>query len=115
MARRFASQYRINPAMKKPAVPPITSGVTARTPVDAFLAAAMPTGLAFSPEAERLTLLVRASFDLTGYGDLRELLVALCVLSLSVALFAVRRVLQDGGRLRLRAVEAASSASSAGT
>jgi amino acid transporter len=44
-----------------------------------------------------------ASFDLTGYGDLRELVVALIVLSLSVVLFAVRRVLQDGGRLRLRA------------
>lgn len=77
---------------------------------------------AFVPLAMGLVVLLAvvlvvgaASFDLTGYGDLRELLVALCVLSLSVVLFAVRRVLQDGGRLRLRAAEAASSASSART
>lgn len=50
-----------------------------------------------------ITLIGAASFRLTGYGGVRELLVALAVLSLSVVLFAVRRVVQDGGRLRLRA------------
>jgi len=65
---------------------------------------------AFVPLAAFLTALLAAilvigaaSFRLTGYGDVRELVVALAVLSLSVALFAVRRIVQDGGRLRLRA------------
>jgi amino acid transporter len=65
---------------------------------------------AFVPLAAGLVLVLAvvlvigaASFDLTGYGDLRELVVALIVLSMSVVLFAVRRVLQDGGRLRVRA------------
>ncbi|MBL8850919.1 MAG: PSD1 domain-containing protein [Planctomycetaceae bacterium] len=37
-----------------------------RTPVDALLRSAMPEGLHFSPEADRLTLLKRATLDLTG-------------------------------------------------
>ena len=70
----------------------------------------------FVPVAAALVVLLAivlvvgaASFDLTGYGDVRELAVALCVLGLSVVLFAVRRVLQDGGRLRLRAPADAST------
>ncbi|HAH46579.1 MAG TPA: hypothetical protein DCM07_17320, partial [Planctomycetaceae bacterium] len=37
-----------------------------RTPIDALLLKAMPEGLSFSPDAEKLTLIKRASFDLTG-------------------------------------------------
>ena len=37
-----------------------------RTPIDALLAAAMPDGLQFSPDAGRRTLMMRAYFDLIG-------------------------------------------------
>lgn len=37
-----------------------------RSPIDALLLKAMPEGLAFSPDAEKLTLIKRASFDLLG-------------------------------------------------
>ena len=37
-----------------------------RTPIDALLRQAMPEGLHFSPDADRLTLLKRATLDLTG-------------------------------------------------
>ncbi len=48
--------------VRRPEVPP-----GGGNPVDRFLEAALrPKGLAFSPEADRLTLLRRASFDLTG-------------------------------------------------
>lgn len=39
---------------------------TVRTPIDALLLQAMPEGLAFSPDAEKLTLIKRAYFDLLG-------------------------------------------------
>jgi amino acid transporter len=42
------------------------------------------------------------SFDVTGYGGGRELAIAIGLLLLSILLFAFRRVVQDGGRLRLR-------------
>jgi amino acid transporter len=43
-----------------------------------------------------------ASFELTGYGGVRELVVALAILAGSLALYAFRRVVQDGERVRLR-------------
>lgn len=39
---------------------------TVRTPIDALLLKAMPEGLAFSPDADKLTLIKRAYFDLLG-------------------------------------------------
>ncbi|HEY6169546.1 MAG TPA: PSD1 and planctomycete cytochrome C domain-containing protein [Verrucomicrobiae bacterium] len=48
--------------VKKPAVP---TG-NARNPIDGFLAAKMPAGLQPAPAADRLTLIRRATFDLTG-------------------------------------------------
>ncbi|WP_298866321.1 PSD1 and planctomycete cytochrome C domain-containing protein [uncultured Gimesia sp.] len=39
---------------------------TVRTPFDALLLKAMPDGLAFSPDAEKLTLIKRVYFDLLG-------------------------------------------------
>ena len=42
------------------------------------------------------------SFELTGYGGKLELAIALAILLGSVVLYALRRVVQDGERLRLR-------------
>tara|TARA_R110002111_G_scaffold144910_2_gene211272 strand:- start:129430 stop:132531 length:3102 start_codon:yes stop_codon:yes gene_type:complete len=39
---------------------------TIRTPIDALLLQAMPEGLAFSPDADKVTLIKRAYFDLLG-------------------------------------------------
>src|SRR5438270_804675 len=51
----------------RPPVPAARQTARARNPIDAFLLAALDKkGLGFSPEADRLTLLRRASFDLTG-------------------------------------------------
>ncbi len=52
----------------RPVVPALrTSHAALRTPLDAFLLAALEKkGLTFSPEADRPTLLRRATFDLTG-------------------------------------------------
>ncbi|QDT98872.1 PSD1 and planctomycete cytochrome C domain-containing protein [Gimesia aquarii] len=44
----------------------ISKHPTVLTPIDALLLEAMPEGLAFSPEAEKLTLIKRAYFDLLG-------------------------------------------------
>jgi hypothetical protein len=50
-----------------PVVVPHVSSVSARTPVDAFLAARLEVqGLSFSPEADRATLLRRLYLDLLG-------------------------------------------------
>jgi len=48
--------------------PPIPSknGNNVRTPVDALILNAMPDGLSFSEDADRLTLVKRVYFDLTG-------------------------------------------------
>jgi amino acid transporter len=46
------------------------------------------------------------SFELTGYGGGREFAIALGILGLSVALYAYRRVVQDGEPLRLREPDA---------
>src|SRR5262249_26521598 len=51
----------------RPPVPAVKNAPRVRNPVDAFLLAALEKkGLTLSPEADRLTLLRRASFDLTG-------------------------------------------------
>jgi mono/diheme cytochrome c family protein len=47
--------------VKKP-LPPSDKG----NPVDAFLAASMPTGIHAAPAADRVSLIRRATFDLTG-------------------------------------------------
>jgi hypothetical protein len=50
-----------------PAVPAVRNAHLVRTPIDAFMLARLEEkGLAFSPEADRLSLLRRASLDLTG-------------------------------------------------
>lgn len=51
--------------IQRPEVPP-TASARSRTPIDAFLETAMPPGLAFSPDADKRTLLKRAYFDLLG-------------------------------------------------
>jgi len=45
------------------------------------------------------------SFELTGYGGGKELAIALAILGSSILLYAVRRVVQDGSRLRLREID----------
>lgn len=53
----------------RPIVRPVigpTADLRVRTPVDALIRRAMPKGLQFSPDADRLTLLKRAALDLTG-------------------------------------------------
>ena len=53
--------------IRLPAIPKTKSKDQVRTPVDAFLVAAMAKHkLGFSPDAEKITLLRRACFDLTG-------------------------------------------------
>lgn len=52
--------------LRKP-TPPAVEGAHSRTPIDAFLAARLrEEGLEFSPDADRRTLIRRASFDLIG-------------------------------------------------
>jgi hypothetical protein len=51
----------------RPAVPAIRHAQRVRNPIDAFIRAPLETrGLTLSPEADRLTLIRRVSFDLTG-------------------------------------------------
>ena len=53
--------------IRRPAVPQMKARDQVRTPVDAFLLAALGRGqLSFSPEADKRALLRRAYFDLTG-------------------------------------------------
>jgi mono/diheme cytochrome c family protein len=53
--------------IRRPEIPPHRPKDRVRTPVDAFLVAAMkPRGLNFSPDADRITLLRRAWLDLAG-------------------------------------------------
>jgi len=53
--------------IRHPTVPPTKPKDSARTPIDAFLLNAMAKQkLGFSPDAEKITLLRRASFDLIG-------------------------------------------------
>lgn len=52
---------------RRPAVPSVSHSEQVANPIDAFLLARLEQqGLTFSPPADRLTLLRRASFDLTG-------------------------------------------------
>ena len=51
----------------RPPVPAVKAAELVRTPVDAFLLARLEAvGLSFAPEADKLALLRRLSFDLTG-------------------------------------------------
>ena len=53
--------------IRRPAVPVVRSPGRLRTPVDAFLLARLQqSGLTFAPEADRRTLIRRATFDLHG-------------------------------------------------
>ncbi len=53
--------------IRRPAVPAFTAADRVRTPIDAFLLARLRAkGLGFAPDADRRTLLRRASLDLTG-------------------------------------------------
>ncbi len=53
--------------IRRPNVPVLENGERARTPVDAFVLAAMQEkSLSFTPDADKLTLLRRACLDLTG-------------------------------------------------
>ena len=53
--------------IRHPTVPPTKPKHGARTPIDAFLLSAMAKQkLGFSPDAEKITLLRRAAFDLIG-------------------------------------------------
>src|SRR6476659_2405744 len=52
---------------KRPAIPKFDSEERVRTSIDALLVGRMrERGLAFSPDADKLTLLRRVAFDLTG-------------------------------------------------
>jgi len=54
-------------APKRPAVPTVKHADRVRNPIDAFVLAKLEEkGLALSPEADKLTLMRRAYFDLTG-------------------------------------------------
>jgi mono/diheme cytochrome c family protein len=53
--------------VRRPAVPAVRQSSLVRTPIDAFLLARLEAaGLGFAPEADRVTLIRRASFDLLG-------------------------------------------------
>lgn len=52
--------------IRRPAIPEYPASERIRTPIDALLRQAMPEGLAFTPDADQRTLLLRVYFDLTG-------------------------------------------------
>jgi mono/diheme cytochrome c family protein len=52
--------------IRRPAVPEHETSTRVRTPIDAFILSAMPDGHAFAPNADRLTLVLRAYLDLIG-------------------------------------------------
>ena len=53
--------------VRRPVPPALTAADRVRTPVDAFILAKLrERGFSFAPEADRRTLIRRASFDLTG-------------------------------------------------
>jgi mono/diheme cytochrome c family protein len=52
--------------IKRPAVEAEPSDPRVRTPIDALLRSEMPEGLGFSPDADKRTLILRASIDLLG-------------------------------------------------
>ncbi|MEI7688361.1 MAG: DUF1549 domain-containing protein, partial [Planctomycetota bacterium] len=69
-ARRIAPADREHWAFQKtqrPAVPKVRAGERVRTPVDAFLLHRLEArGLTYAPDADRTTLIRRATFDLIG-------------------------------------------------
>jgi mono/diheme cytochrome c family protein len=52
--------------IERPAVDAEPTDPRLRTPIDALLRASMPAGLTFSPDADKRTLILRASIDLLG-------------------------------------------------
>jgi hypothetical protein len=53
--------------VSRPSIPAVQAGQLVRTPIDAFLLAELRTKqLSFSPEADRVTLIRRVTFDLIG-------------------------------------------------
>jgi hypothetical protein len=58
--------------VRRPQVGKYPPEARVRTPIDALLLAAMPEGLSFSKDADRLTLIKRAYFDLTGLPPSRQ-------------------------------------------
>ena len=52
--------------IKRPKPLPQAASARVRSPLDALLLQAMPKGLTFAPDADRLTLIKRAYFDLIG-------------------------------------------------
>ncbi len=53
--------------IEKPELPQLSGGAPSDNPLDAFIAARLESaGLSFNPEADRVTLIRRATFDLTG-------------------------------------------------
>lgn len=64
----WAYQPLVSPSLPADeATQPITSDASpVQTPIDSLLAAAMPEGLGFAPQASRQTLIKRAYFDLVG-------------------------------------------------
>ncbi|HEX2521471.1 MAG TPA: DUF1549 domain-containing protein, partial [Terriglobia bacterium] len=64
---------------RRPPIPSVTHSELVRNPIDAFVLSKLEgKGLPFSPEADKLTLIRRASYDLTGLPptpkDLQEFL-----------------------------------------
>jgi hypothetical protein len=72
----LAAGFQLTPAertywafqpVRRPAAPPVHAAHLVRTPIDAFLLARLEAlGLGFAPEADRRTLIRRATFDLLG-------------------------------------------------
>ncbi len=52
--------------IKQPLIPTTSTSGSVRTPIDALLVAAMPSGLTLSPDADRFTLIQRLYNDLIG-------------------------------------------------
>jgi mono/diheme cytochrome c family protein len=71
------SFWSFQPIPAEVPIPAVNEGDRARTPIDAFLLARLrEKGLPFSPEADKRTLLIRASLDLIGLPPSREELAA---------------------------------------
>ncbi len=60
-------QYWFYQSVRKPSIPKVRDAARIRTPIDAFILAKLESkGLTFAPDADRRTLIRRASFDLLG-------------------------------------------------
>lgn len=58
--------------IERPEIPDFPASARVRTPIDTLLLAAMPAGLAFSPDADKRTLMLRVYLDLTGLPPTSE-------------------------------------------